>query len=84
MKCFLDLISLLKLSGINVTTHSQLKDMEWKNIIKADQNNNTALEKKEATSSSSEALTVMVFLSSSDYNRFRSIIPDLKQDIQKW
>ena len=38
--------------------------------------------KKEAASSSSEALT-SIGLSSSDYNRFRYLIADLRQDILK-
>ena len=80
MKRFLDLNLSLKISGINVNTHSHLKDMECKKLITAEPNNNISLAKEEADSSSSEALTEMVFLSSSYYNRFGSIIVDLRQD----
>ena len=61
MKRFLDLSSPLKLSGIDVTTHSHLIDMECKNMIKADPKKSTALANKKAASSSSEALTSMFF-----------------------
>ena len=64
LKHFLDLGSSLKISGINVTTNSHLTDMEYKKLIKSKPNKNIALEKKEAASSSSEALMEMVFLSS--------------------
>ena len=48
LKRFLDLISSLKLSGVDVTTHSHLKDMEFKKIIKEEPKKNTELIKKEA------------------------------------
>ena len=83
LKLFLDLSSSLKLSGIDVTTHSHLTYMECKKLIKADPNKSKTLAKKEADSSSSEALTSMDFLSSSDYNRFGSLITDLRQDVLK-
>ena len=83
MKRFLDLNSSLKISGINVNTHSHLKDMECKKLITAEPNNNISLAKEEADSSSSEALTEMVFLSSSYYNRFGSLIAFLRQNMMK-
>ena len=43
MKGFLDLSSSFKLSGIDMTNHSQLTDMEYKKLVKADK-------KKENTS----------------------------------
>ena len=52
-------------------------------MIKVDSNKSTASAKKEASSSSSEALTSMVFLSSSDYNRFGYLIVDLRQYMLK-
>ena len=48
LKRFLDLISSLKLSGVDLTTHSHLKDMEFKKIIKEEPKKNTELIKKEA------------------------------------
>ena len=48
LKRFLDLISSLKLSGIDVTTHSHLTDIEYKNLVKAEPNKSTALANKEA------------------------------------
>ena len=57
--------------------------MEFKKPIKSDPDKNVTLAKKESTSSSSEALTEMVFLPSSDYNRFSSLITDLRQDTMK-
>ena len=56
LECYLDLSSPLKLLGIDVTTHSPLTYMECKKLIKADPNKSTASEKKEAASSSYEAL----------------------------
>ena len=82
LKRFLDLSSSLNISGIDVTTHSHLTDMKCKKLVKADPNKSTALAKNEAASSSSEALT-SIFLSSSDYNRFGSLIVDLMQDMLK-
>ena len=52
-------------------------------MIKVDSNKSTASAKKEASSSSSEALTSMVFSSSSDYNRFGSLISYLRQYMLK-
>ena len=83
MKRVLDLRSSLRLSGINVTTHSHLKDMEYKKMIESDPKNSTESKKKEAASSSSEALTAMIFLSSSYYNRFGFLIAYLRQEILK-
>ena len=83
LKRFLDLSSPLKLSGTNMTTHINLIDMKYKNLVKADPNKSTALAKKDSTSSSSEAQTSMGFLSSSDYNRLISLITDLRQDMLK-
>ena len=59
MKIFQCISSSLKLSGINMTTHSHLTYMEYRNLIKSDSNKSTALTKKEAASSSSEALTAI-------------------------
>ena len=66
-----------------MTTNSCLADMECKNMIKVDPNKSTESPKKGAASSSSEALTSMVFLSISDYNRFGSLISYLRKDILK-
>ena len=66
-----------------MTTHSHLADMECKNLIKADPNNSTASAKKEAASSYYEAVTSMAFFFSSYYNRFGSLIADLRQDMLK-
>ena len=74
---------MLKLPGINATTHSNLKDIEFKKLIKVYTIKNLTLKNKESASSSSEALTAMVFLSSSDYDRFVSIIAYLRQDMPK-
>ena len=83
LKGFLDLSSSIKLSSIDVKNHSHLTDMEFKKLIKSDLNKSKALAKKEAASSSSEALTSMILLSSSDYNIFGSKIADLIQDMLK-
>ena len=48
-------------------------------MIKVDPIKSTASAKREAASSSSEALPAMVFLSSSDYNRFIYLITYLRQ-----
>ena len=74
---------MLKFPGINATTHIHLKDMEYKKLIKLDTNKNATLVKKEAALSSSEALTEIVFLSSSNYNRLGYLIVDLRQDMMK-
>ena len=66
-----------------MTTHSHLTDMESKNMIKSDPNKTTGLAKKDTASSSSKALTAMVFLSNSDYNIFGYLIADLRQDMLK-
>ena len=55
--------------------------MECKKLIKADPNKSTASEKKEAASSSYEALAE--FFPGSYYNRFLSLTVDLMQDILK-
>ena len=60
-----------------------MTDMECKKLIKAYPNKSATLAKKEAASSSPEALTSMVLLSSSDYNIFRFLMADLRQDIPK-
>ena len=52
-------------------------------MIKAHPNKSTILAKKEAASSSSEALTSIVFISSSDYNRFGSLIAYIRQGMLK-
>ena len=57
--------------------------MKFKNIIKVDPNKITALAKKEASLSYYEALTAMIFLSSSYYNKFVFLITDLRQDVLK-
>ena len=57
--------------------------MSCKKLIKAYPNKSTALAKKDAASSSYEALKAMVFLSNPDYNRFGSLIVDLRQDVLK-
>ena len=82
-KKFIDLSLSLKLSGIYVTTQSRLTDTKEKNLTTSDPNKNTTLAKKEDTSSASEALTEIIFLSRSDYNRFVSLIFNLKQDMLK-
>ena len=74
---------MIKLPGINVTTHSHLKDMEYKKLIKLDTHKNATLAKREAALSSSEALTEIVFISSSNYNRIGSLIIDLRQEMLK-
>ena len=56
--------------------------MEYKKLVKLDPNKSTALAKKEAASSSSEAL-ISLFFFSSDYNRFGSLIVKLMQNILK-
>ena len=48
-----------------------------------DTNKNTTLAKKEDTSSASESLTVIIFLYSSDYNRFGFLIAYLNKYMQK-
>ena len=83
LKRFLYLSSSLNISGIDVTVHSHLIDIEYKKLIKADANKSTSLAKKETASSSSEALTSMGFLTSSYYNIFGSLITDLRQDMLK-
>ena len=45
LKRFLGLISSVKLSGIDVTTQSNLKDMEYKKLIKSEPNNSIAFTK---------------------------------------
>ena len=75
----LDLSSLLKISGIDVTTHSPLIYTDKKKLTTADKK----WSKKEATSPAYEARTAMFFKSISDYNRFGFLIEDLKQDILK-
>ena len=52
-KRFLDRISSLNISGIGVTTHSHMTDMECKKLTKADPSKNVTLAKNEAASSSS-------------------------------
>ena len=61
MKHFLDLRSLLKLSGTDVTNHSHLKETEYNKLIKSDPNNIKKWQIRRPASSSSEALTAMVF-----------------------
>ena len=61
MKHLLDFRSPLNMSDIDVRNQSHLTDKEYKKLVKADPNKSTTLEKKEAASSSSEALTSMVF-----------------------
>ena len=60
-----------------------MTDIEYKKLIKAYPNKSTASSNKEAASSSSEAPTAIYFLSSSDYNIFKYIILDLRQEIRK-
>ena len=57
--------------------------MEYNKLVKSDPNKSITLAKKEAALSSSESLTSMVFLSSSNYNRLLSRIADLRQDMLK-
>ena len=83
LKRSLELSSLIKLSGIYATNQITMKDIECKKLIKSDPRNNVTLENKEAALSSSEALTEMVLLSSSDYNRFGPLISDLRQDMPR-
>ena len=52
-------------------------------MIKSDPSKNGTLTKKEAASSLSEALTEIVFLFYSDYNRFGSLIAYLRKYILK-
>ena len=79
LKHFLDLNSYLNISGIGAMNHSHLTDMEYTKLVKSDPKKSTILSNKEADSSSSEALTSMFFPSSSDYNRFVSLIVDISQ-----
>ena len=57
LKCFQDLSSSLKLSGIETKNHSHLQDIEYKKLVKSYPKMSTTLAKKEAALSSSEALT---------------------------
>ena len=66
-----------------MTTHSHLTDMEYKKLVKLDPKKSTTLAKKEAASLSFKDLPSIVFLSSSDYNIFGSLIADLRQEILK-
>ena len=70
---------ILQAFGIDMTTHSWLTDIEYKKLVEVDPNKSTTLAKKKAASSSSESLKSF-FLSSSDYNRFGSL---MKQQLPK-
>ena len=56
--------------------------MECKKVLKSYLNKSTSSAKKKSASSSSEDLTA-IFLSTSDYNRFGSLIADPRQDMLK-
>ena len=61
-KNFIDLSSSLKISGVDVTTHSDLIYMEKKKRMIEDPNKNTTLAKKYSASSSSEALEAIFLI----------------------